>query len=236
MAAILQDVGLIVAAGGTSSRFGGAVNKLLLTWRDRPVFAHCIANFLPLLEPANIVLVLPSSLIPEFTEAMRACRFPAAIRVVPGGAARQDSVMCGLAAMPPDAAFVAVQDAARPCTPPDLLARCVTAARSHGAAVAAHRIVDTLKRADAKGLVCETVARDGLWAAETPQVFDRAWLLEAYRQVRARGLAVTDDAQAVELLGHAAVLIENRQPNPKITVPEDLLTLNARGGIRARSW
>jgi 2-C-methyl-D-erythritol 4-phosphate cytidylyltransferase len=219
---IMPDVGLVIAASGQSRRFGAGKNKLLCLLDGLPVFCHCLRNFLPGLDPANIVLSVSAELEGEFHRALQAAGLPSEIRLVLGGASRQESVFRGLQALPASVEIVAVQDAARPHTTLELLRSCVESARERGSGVAAHKVTDTIKVADKKGLVRATPERATLWAAETPQVFRRELLERAYRRVFANGQEVTDDAQAVELLPAPVYLVPHQANNAKITYPADL--------------
>jgi 2-C-methyl-D-erythritol 4-phosphate cytidylyltransferase len=125
--------------------------------------------------------------------------------------------------MDPRAEIVAIQDAARPCTSPQLIEATVAAARETGAAVAAHRVTDTLKESDGGLRVGRTVDRSRLWAVQTPQTFRVEVLRAALAAVRQQGLLVTDDTAACELIGQPVKLVEETTPNPKVTVPSDLL-------------
>jgi len=142
--------------------------------------------------------------------------------LVAGGAERHLSVHRGLESLGERGGRVAVHDGARPLVTPEAIRRCAEVAESCGAAALAHRIVETVKRADAEGTVRDSVSREGLWAMETPQIFDLALLRRAYAEVLACGEAVTDEVSAVMALGHPVRLVENAAPNPKITVPADL--------------
>lgn len=216
------DVGLVVAAGGSSRRFGAAGNKLLRDLDGLPVVCHCLRTLGSVVLPRHIVLVVAAGSEDDFRLAVDRAGLSGEIRMTPGGTNRTESVWNGVCALPPACSLVAVQDAARPRTGVELLERCVASARLHGSGVAAHRVTDTIKVADPGGIVLSTPARDTLWAAETPQVFRRDWLEAACRTVLESGAEATDDAQAVEHLGHPVHLVESRLPNPKITYPHDL--------------
>jgi 2-C-methyl-D-erythritol 4-phosphate cytidylyltransferase len=219
----LKDLGLIVAAGGSSTRFGGP-NKLLLPLGPSrlAVFCHCLQTLTPLLTAARSILVIPENQQDAFHAALAAAHLDGAVTVVPGGRSRQDSVQCGLKALPPEVSIVAVQDAARPLVSRELLARCVNTARLHGAGIAAAPVTDTIKIADSNGMILTTPERTTLWAAQTPQVFRKNLLTAAYARCQQDGREVTDDAQAMEVIGYPVALVENLAPNPKLTRPEDL--------------
>ena len=142
------------------------------------------------------------------------------IEVVEGGAERADSIQNALARVKPDVDFVAGHDAARPCLVDAWITSVVEAAKRHGAAILAQRVTGTLKRANPQGQIEETVPRDDLWEAQTPQVFRRDLLLEAY--ARRGNFNATDDAQLVERLGKPVAIVEGSPLNLKITTRDDL--------------
>jgi 2-C-methyl-D-erythritol 4-phosphate cytidylyltransferase len=139
-----------------------------------------------------------------------------------GGKERQDSVWNGLEALPPGADIVAIQDAARPCTSPALIAATVAAAREIGAAVAAQHVTDTIKESRDGKLIERTLDRTRLWAVQTPQTFRVDIIRRALSAVRQKGLLVTDDTAACELIGQPVQLVLSTEPNPKVTRPDDL--------------
>ena len=96
-----------------------------------------------------------------------------------------------------------------------------------GAATLAHRVADTLKQGNESGEVCGAVSRENLWAMETPQIFQRELLQRAYAKVLADGKIVTDEVSAMESIGVSVSLVENTEPNLKITVPGDLVVAAA---------
>jgi 2-C-methyl-D-erythritol 4-phosphate cytidylyltransferase len=224
--AILQHVGLVVAAGGSGQRFDPARNKLLVPLCGVPLFCHCLQTLAPLVPPGHCVLVVDPAAEQDFRHAVQ--RFGLRqVTLVHGGRSRQESVWNGLQALPASAGIVAVQDAARPLTSPALLERCVASAIEHGSGVAARPVTDTIKRVDEQNRVLETPPRVQLRAAETPQVFRREILEQAYRRAALEHAIVTDDAQAVEALGLDVHLVEHTDPNPKVTYTRDLRALEA---------
>lgn len=145
---------------------------------------------------------------------------------VVGGEERQDSMRAGLESLPPQIEWVAVHDAARCLVAGDDVRRVVSAARATGAAILAERARDTWKLVSA-GRVVQTPPREACWAAQTPQVFRRDWLMEGLAAAARSGRRATDDAQLVEWLGREIAVVEARRPNPKITLPEDLVAAEA---------
>lgn len=216
-----SDIGIVLAAGGSGRRFGG--NKLLEVLEGLPVFAHSLRTFLSLVPAEHLVLVVAEEERPAYETALKQLPFPTAgIKLAAGGASRQDSVLAGLAALPATIEFAAVHDAARPWMTAELAENCFASAREHGSGIAAHAVTDTIKVVDTDNRVLSTPPRDSLRAVETPQVFRRAELLAAYRQVLTTNQLVTDDASAMELAGIRPRLVVHVGNNAKITYRHDL--------------
>ncbi len=150
----------------------------------------------------------------------------ARVQAVSGGAERADSVRQGLAALRSrldDDDWVLVHDAARPCLQAvELAALIERVGGDEVGGLLAAPVVDTLKRMDEVGRVAETVGRERLWRALTPQMFRFGILSRALADAAQRGMAVTDEAQAVELAGFRPLLVAGSADNLKITLPEDL--------------
>ena len=218
---MLEDVGIVVVAGGSGNRFGGT-NKLLSPLGGRPLFMRCLLNFRQVCPDDQIVLVVNAAHQQEFGAELHRHLPGNHIRVVLGGATRSASVLSGLEALPPSALIAAVHDAARPLASADLLLRCVESCRSYGSGVAGRSVTDTVKRTDGNGKVAETLDRSEIWTVETPQVFPAEELRKAYRRIAATGVEVTDDAGAMELTGWPVQLVESTAPNLKVTYPTDL--------------
>jgi len=231
--ACIPDLGVVIVGGGSGSRFGGG-NKLLAELSGLPVFLHSVRSFLPVCPPGALALVVPSSARAVFQAELDRHLPHGAVRLVDGGEVRAESVRNGLAALPASAVWAAVHDAARPLAGAAVLRQVVAAAREQGGAVAARKVTDTLKEADAGRRIVRTVDRRPLWAVETPQVFPREALAQALAAALAGGgEAPTDDAAALEATGRRAWLCEIRSPNPKVTVPEDLVLAAALLGAGA---
>ncbi len=210
----------IIVAGGSSQRMG--FDKTFALLAGTPVIVHSITAFEAADSVSEIIVVGREDRLPDLREAFAQRGFRKLCQVVAGGTHRQDSVASGLARIGHDAKYVAVQDAARPLVRPEEIERVFEAARREGAASLAASVRDTLKRADADHVVTAGIARDGVFAMETPQIFERELLLRAYAFVAEHQLAITDEVSAVERLQHKVVLVPNAQPNFKITYPADL--------------
>ncbi len=219
----MPQFAVILPAAGQSTRFGGAEKKPYLNLCGRPVWCLAAAGFAARADVCQILVVVA----PEDVDSFRA-RFAAEITalradVVAGGAERFESVANALRQVRADADFVAVHDAARPCVTPRLIDEVFARAADAGAALLAVPVTDTVKRADAAGRVTGTVEREGLWLAQTPQVFRRDWLEDVYARRGSLGGAITDDARLVEAAGHPVQLVKGSPANLKITTPADLV-------------
>ena len=212
----------IIVAAGQSTRMGPNVDKLFLEVAGAPVVAHTWRRFDSAACIDEIVLVARDGMQRAFEELAARFQFRKPFRLVPGGERRQDSVWNGLAALGSSADLVAIQDGARPCTSADLIAATVQAARESGAAVAAQRVTDTIKESDDGRAISRNIDRSRLWSVQTPQTFCIEVIRRALSAVRERGLLVTDDTAACELIGQPVQLVEAAAPNPKVTVPADL--------------
>lgn len=208
----------IIVAAGSSERMG--FDKLFALVSGKPVIAHTIAAFENTQCVDEIILVGRADNISELQKLIGK---PSKVKqIVEGGALRSDSVRAGLEQLDPKCDFVAVHDAARPMITPEKIARVFEAARTSGAATLAEPINDTLKRADSDLTVTGPVDRAGVYAMQTPQVFERKLLIEAYDLVAKKNLSVTDEVSAVELLERKIVLVPNYDFNFKVTYPRDL--------------
>jgi len=209
----------IIVAAGSSERMG--FDKLFALVSGKPVVAHTIAAFERTSCVEEIILVGRADGLGELRKIIGQ---PTKVKqIVAGGAERSDSVRAGLDHLNLKSDFVAVHDAARPMITPEKITRVFDVCRTTGGAAAlAEPINDTLKRADLDLAVKESVDRNGVYAMQTPQVFARKLLEEAYRLVAKKNVSVTDEVSAVELLGCKVVLVPNHDFNFKITYPRDL--------------
>jgi 2-C-methyl-D-erythritol 4-phosphate cytidylyltransferase len=215
----------IVVAGGSGRRFGQLKQYALLG--GRPVLQWAVAACQTC--SAGVVLVVPEGDGDDDPHGADA--------VVTGGSTRSDSVRCGLAAVPDDAAVIVVHDAARPLASPALFAAVVAAVRDGGAdgAVPGMPPSDTIKAVDESGRVTSTLDRATLVAVQTPQAFRGALLRRAHGD-ESPGAGATDDAMLVEALGGTVQVVPGEPGNLKITDPGDLgaaeRLLGGLGGVR----
>jgi len=212
----------VIVAAGKGTRMGPGVDKLFLEVAGRPVVAHTWQRFQDADCIDDIIVVVRAGMESEFTALAGRFGFDKPHRFVSGGAERQDSVWNGLEALASAARIVAIQDGARPCTTEGLIEATVQAAREFGAAVAGHPVTDTIKETADGRIITRNVDRSQLWAVQTPQSFRVDVIKRALIAVRARGLQVTDDTAACEVIGQAVRLVPSPEPNPKVTTPTDL--------------
>lgn len=220
----------IIVAAGLGTRMGPNVDKLFLEVNGHPIVSYTWRQFEMAREIDEIVLVVREGMQPAFAELAEKYQFRKKFRLVPGGKERQNSVWNGLETLTGE--IVAIQDGARPCTSQELIAATIAGAREVGAAVAAQPVTDTVKESRDGRLVERTLDRSRLWTVQTPQTFRVEIIRRALAEVFKRGLVVTDDTAACELVGQPIKLVVGTQPNPKVTRPEDLpyLALLLRNG------
>jgi 2-C-methyl-D-erythritol 4-phosphate cytidylyltransferase len=211
---------VILAAAGSSSRFNDKhYKKPFAPLEGRAVWLHSAEKFLARKDVPQAILVISAEDREYFQSKFAGNATILGVEVVDGGAQRADSVQKALEKIKPDIDFVAVHDAARPCIADQWISDVFAAAEKAGAAIPAIPVSGTLKRV-ANQAIAETVSRDGLWEAQTPQVFRRELLIQAYAK---RGnFAATDDAQLVERIGHKVAVVSGSAMNIKITAREDL--------------
>ena len=208
----------IIVAAGSSKRLG--FDKLMASIAGKPVIRHAIEAFENTKSVTGIVIVTRADRVKEFEGLVISLNKIEA--VIPGGEHRHNSVSAGLKSLSAATRYVAVHDAARPLITPTQIEQVFEQARAHKAAAVVEPVRDTLKRADDDLVVSESIDRRGVYAMQTPQIFERKLLEEAYQRVASSGEIVTDEVSAVELLGRKVVLVPNPDVNFKITYERDL--------------
>ncbi|MCP3966906.1 MAG: 2-C-methyl-D-erythritol 4-phosphate cytidylyltransferase [Lentisphaerae bacterium] len=221
-----KNLGIIIAAAGFSRRYG-AGNKLLLEFRGVPLFLYSAKEFRRVCPEENIVIVCSEDAVHEFKDIAMKLLPENRFNFVVGGEQRSDSVKNGLKALPESVEFAAVHDAARPLATCELLLKCLEAARSHGGAIPAKPVTDTLKRTDDTGKIIETVCRGDLWRVETPQVFDVEKLCTAYNKAEGANIEFTDDAAVMEYAGYPVYVVNDLANNMKVTFSADIRALDS---------
>ncbi len=228
----MSTIAIIVAAGA-GLRMGASVPKALMPLGDRPLLLWSLDAMRACARVDGVIVVAPPGR-EQSIRALVAGPGPEVI-VVPGGASRSESVREGLRATPPHLDRVIVHDAARPLVSAALIDALLNALSGADGAIAAAPVVDTLKRGDGDLFISGTVAREGLWAAQTPQAFRAASLRQAVAAAEEAGTlaATTDCASIVEAWGGRVRLVASNAPNPKVTTAADLPVAEALLGVRA---
>lgn len=217
----MPSFAVILPAAGKSSRFRDQhYKKPFAPLDNRPVWLHAAEKFTGRDDVKQTLLVISPEDREAFQSKIGANAALLGIEIVDGGAERADSVANALARVHSDIDFVAVHDAARPCLADEWIDAVFNAAAKSGAAILAAPVSGTLKRVAADKTIVETVSREGLWEAQTPQVFRRQLLLDAY--ARRGTFQSTDDAQLVERIGQKVTVVPGSPMNLKITTKEDL--------------
>ncbi len=215
----------IILAAGSGKRFGGEGKKQFLNLSGRPIVIHSLLRFQssPLID--QIICVVPEGDYLFAEDLIAGYPISKVVKVMPGGAQRQDSVAEAVFYLEQNASgddLVVIHDAVRPLVTNMLISTLVHKAKSCGAVVAARRVTDSLKKVSADGVIQNSIPRSGTWAMQTPQVFRLSMLAEAYRKGRNDQFVATDDAMLVERLGVAVLCIEGPLENIKVTNAMDL--------------
>ncbi len=209
----------IIVAAGSGSRLGRGEPKAFVPLAGRTLLSYSLGAIARVSAIGEIVIAVPAGMEPVARQEAAGIRIP--VKITAGGAERQDSVRIALAITAAQSELVIVHDAARPLAPRELFEACLAGAERCGGAIAATPVADTLKRVGDDRAIAATVARAGLWQAQTPQAFRRALLQAAHAHADREGIKATDDADLVERIGECAV------PNFKITTATDLALAEA---------
>jgi 2-C-methyl-D-erythritol 4-phosphate cytidylyltransferase len=219
--AAIDALWCVVPAAGRGVRVGGEVPKQYLPIAGKAMLLHTLERLAAHPRIAGLMVAL------EDGDA----RWPKwltfndkPVHTTIGGVARADSVLAGLRALcdkVEESRFVLVHDAARPCVRAADISRLIEQGIPAGGALLAAPVRDTLKRADAQGRVVATEPREARWRALTPQLFRQGELVAALESARAAGIAITDEAMAMERAGHKPLLVEGSEDNIKVTTPAD---------------
>jgi len=218
----VANFAVIVPAAGKSTRFMGRDKKPFAPLDGRPIWLRAIEHFVARPDVQQVIIVIAPDDREKFFERYGPNLAFMSIEVVDGGSERFESVANALAKVRDEIDFIAVHDAVRPNVPSTLVDAVFAAAIKHGAALPAIPVTDTVKQVDADNKVTKTVPRDGLWLAQTPQVFRRDWLVKAYQKRGTLQQTITDDAQLIEAMGHPVMIVPGVATNFKITTQADL--------------
>jgi 2-C-methyl-D-erythritol 4-phosphate cytidylyltransferase len=215
-----RDVGVVIVAGGGSTRTSGTDLKQFRWVAGKPALLHSLQTFMARGDVVGVVVVLPREYVADPPPWVFQCDVDR-LMVSVGGASRTESVRNGLEDLPDEAAVVLVHDAARPLVGDATIDRVVESARAGVSAIAALPVVDTLKEVDSEGRIVRTIDRDRLWRAQTPQGFPREIIVRAHRHAHANRLTATDDAALCEAIGEPVRVVRGSERALKITEDAD---------------
>lgn len=211
----------IVVAAGSGERLGANVPKALVRLGERPLVWHAVSAMVAA-GATNCVVTIPAGYSGQFADAL--IDFP--VTLTEGGATRQQSVSLATALLDPaDDDIVLVHDAARALIPIAVIQRVADAVAGGAAAVVPGiEVSDSLRRVDGQASVA--IDRHNIWHVQTPQGFPGAVLREAHAHAESRGIAVTDDASAAELIGARVIVVPGDREAMKVTDAFDLAIAN----------
>ena len=226
---VFKDLAMIIAAGGSGSRFSKTQNKLLTEYRGKTLLLYALETFLPVLPAKALIVAAPADLLDEMRSIVDRALPGNQIQWTIGGATRLASVANALKLVPPECRMAAIHDAARPLATVELLQELYQAADEFGGAIPGSAPVDTVKEIDSNGLICKNLVRSSLAMVATPQVFR----LQEYRQSlqmlpqdvitgKREEKLLTDDAASFTEAGFKVKVVISSEPNPKITYIQDI--------------
>lgn len=215
-----KNVYVILLAGGSGTRMGSSVNKVLLPVAGKPCIVRSAEAFLGV--AGRVILVCRAEDMDALRCAVSTYCPELTVSCVPGGKTRQQSVANGLAVLPDEDAYVLVHDGARCLVSKDVISRVLDDLDRFGSGVASLPVTDTVKRTDPDGFVAETIPRASLRFMQTPQGFLLRDLKQAHHVAERDRFEGTDDASLMEYAGFRVHLSEGSRLNLKLTTREDL--------------
>ena len=213
-----MKVSAIIPAAGSGERFGEEKQFKLLS--GRPLFFHTLKLFLQSDYIDEIIVAVPSANVDSTHRDVLSMSAGKPVKVVAGGTRRQDSVKNGIDVSDSDSTLVCIHDAARPFVTEDLIQRSISACEFADGAVVGIPSKDTVKFSE-NGLVKETLDREKIWLAQTPQCFHKNKLLQALYYAETENLTGTDESALMEAMGFSIKLVEGNSNNFKITTKDD---------------
>ena len=232
----MPKTSVIIPAAGSGKRMGGNRSKQYLTIGDRPILIETLIVFSESPYIDEIILVSPADDLPLIKKMLKDYSLNKVSKIVIGGKERQDSIRNGLNSIDsqdPARDIILVHDGVRPFINDEIIKEVIDSANRYGAAIVAVPVKDTVKKVwDAS--IIETMPRENLWLAQTPQAFSAKIIIDAYANAERKGLRGTDDASLVEAMGLDVKIVMGSYENIKITTPEDLIFAEAIKKERTR--
>jgi len=216
----------IIVAAGSGVRLGKSEPKAFVKIGGRTMLSYSLRVVASITAIKELVIAVPDGFESATRAEVTAASVRIPVKITRGGAERQDSVRIALALTSSESDLIVIHDAARPIATAKMFEACLEAASRAGGAIAAIPLADTLKRV-VDSAITETIARAGLWQAQTPQAFRRDLLVAAHRRAVDERVVATDDADLVERIGTRVEVVEGSTANIKITTPSDLAIAEA---------
>ena len=213
-----MNISAIIPAAGSGERFGG--KKQLKNLDGRPLLYHTLRPFVQSTLIDEIVVVVPEEDVDQLDRELESFISSKPIKMVAGGSSRQISVHNGLAVVDESSEVICVHDAVRPFASKNLIEKAVTACKDHDGVIVAQSSTDTIKRV-MEDQILETIPREKIWRAQTPQVFSKSALQEALELAKSEDIQGTDEASLLERIGYQVGFVEGSSMNIKITTEED---------------
>ena len=224
----------IIVAAGKGNRLKGAMRKQYIALDGVPILRHTLNKFDSCDRVNQIVLVVPEADLDYCrNEILMTAELQKEVHLVGGGAERQDSVFIGLKTIESDNGIVLIHDGVRPFVRDSHLVACIDGAAEFGACILGIPAFDTVKKVSAKNEITQTLKREKLWLAQTPQAFELTLIKKAHKAAKHEGFIGTDDASLVERLGGTVKIIPGSRNNIKITDQSDLALAQAISRIDA---
>ncbi|MFC1500830.1 2-C-methyl-D-erythritol 4-phosphate cytidylyltransferase [Elusimicrobiota bacterium] len=207
---------VIILAAGSGKRFNSKTPKQFLKLKNKPVFLWSVLAFKKIKAFKQVILVVPRNKLKSLLPVAKKY----SLDIIAGGKQRYNSVSKGLKTINGNIDCIAIHDAARPLIKTKTIIKGLKAANKYGASIIAVKAKDTVKSAGSSLLIKNTIPRDMVWFAQTPQIFKAPVIMKAYSKLKSKN--ITDDAQAIEQMGKKVKIVEGEQTNIKITETSDL--------------
>jgi 2-C-methyl-D-erythritol 4-phosphate cytidylyltransferase len=231
---VAQKIYAIVPSAGSGRRFGKEKNKLFLPLAGKPVIIRTLETLHSISQIVDIIPVVREEDLTYVAGLVEEYDLPKILKIVPGGAERQDSVYNALKTIDDDKSLILIHDGGRPFATVDIFLDAISQAGDFDGVIAAVRVKDTIKEiegaartADSPAVVRQTLDRDLLYSVQTPQVFPFSVIFSAHEKAHREKYYATDDAALVERYGGRIGIIEGSYRNIKITTPEDMIIAEA---------
>ncbi len=221
-----RDVGVVIVAGGSSTRTTGTELKQFRWVAGKPMLLHSVQAFMSRRDVLSVVCVIPKDFVADPPPWIFQCDIDRLLLSI-GGETRTDSVRNGLEDLPDEASIALVHDAARPLVDDAVVDRVIAKAREGDCAVPGLPIIDTVKEVDADGNVVRTIDRSRLWRVQTPQAFPREIIERAHREARQARATATDDAALCERIGARVAVVPGNPRMMKVTTENDFERIEA---------